>query len=262
MLAKNIERHRFEAEILLAYVLQKDRIYLHTHSLQCLNKAQEQAFFALVKKRIQKVPIEYLTHRVSFYEDEFFIDFGALIPRPESEILAQKVIDIIRANNLTKIAEIGVGSAALSISVAKKCPNIHITATDISPQAIQIAHKNIQDFELETRIHLIETSLLDGIDGDFELVFSNPPYIALDYPLDESVLFEPKVALYGGKNGSEILESIIVLCAKYKVQYLLCEIGYDQASIAESMLKAHKYHKIDFYKDLAGFTRGFIARLI
>ena len=203
-----------------------------------------------------------MTHKVSFYEDEFFIDSGALIPRPESEILIQNVIDLICANNLTNIAEIGVGSAALSISVAKKCPNIHITATDISPKAIKIAQKNIKNFNLCSQIDLVQTSLLDGIDLDFELVFSNPPYIALDYPLDEGVLFEPKEALYGGSRGSEILESIITLCAKRKVKYLLCEIGYAQASIAESMLKAYKYHKIDFYQDLAGFTRGFVARLI
>ncbi len=254
-------RPRLESEIVLGYVLAKERIWLHTHYDFVLQKDKIEQFFAIIQKRINNFPLEYITKKVSFFQDEFFVDSGVLIPRPETEILAQKLIALIQENNLKHIAEIGIGSGALSISIAKNCPDIEIVATDISPIALNIAAKNIAHFGLDSRISLIQTSLLDNIDTNFELVFSNPPYIARDYNLPPNVCYEPQEALFGGKNGWEILESIIMICAQKAVPFLACEIGYDQKQHIESLLHQNKYNAL-FYTDLAGIDRGFLANKI
>lgn len=301
----HITRARLEAEILLMFVLQKKREFLHGHSECELDTQEKEAFFSLLHRRVQNEPIQYLTQRVSFFSDEFYVDERVLIPRPESEILIQKVCEIISNENLKNIAEIGIGSGALSVSVAKMCKKVLITATDISQKALQVAQKNITHFGLNSRIKLVQTSLLDevapsdfgsgfGIHSldsnaktsiksnldssakfspkpkssikntldsslDFDLVFSNPPYIADDYPLPPNVAYEPKCALFGGKKGSEVLESIITLCAKREIKFLACEMGYDQHNILVPLLASSGYNA-EFYKDLSGLYRGFVAR--
>lgn len=301
----SITRARLEAEILLMFVLQKKREFLHGHSECELDTQEKEAFFSLLHRRVQNEPIQYLTQRVSFFSDEFYVDERVLIPRPESEILIQKVCEIIESENLKNIAEIGIGSGALSVSVAKMCKKVLITATDISQKALQVAQKNIAHFGLNSRIKLVQTSLLDEVAPsdfgsdfalesntmisskpskkrldssvksntkpksstkntldsslDFDLVFSNPPYIADDYPLPPNVAYEPKRALFGGKKGSEVLESIITLCAKREIKFLACEMGYDQREILAPLLASSGYNA-EFYKDLSGLYRGFVAR--
>lgn len=280
----HITRARLEAEILLMFVLQKKREFLHGHSERELDTQEKEAFFSLLHRRVQNEPIQYLTQRVSFFSDEFYVDERVLIPRPESEILIQKVCEVIESENLKNIAEIGIGSGALSVSVAKMCKKVLITATDISQKALQVAQKNIAHFGLNSRIKLVQTSLLDEVAPsdfgsdfaleysaksstkntldsslDFDLVFSNPPYIADDYPLPPNVAYEPKCALFGGKKGSEVLESIITLCAKREIKFLACEMGYDQREILAPLLASSGYNA-EFYKDLSGLYRGFVAR--
>lgn len=299
----HIARARLEAEILLMFVLQKKREFLHGHSECELDTQEKEAFFSLLHRRVQNEPIQYLTQRVSFFSDEFYVDERVLIPRPESEILIQKVCKIIESENLKNIAEIGIGSGALSVSVAKMCKKVLITATDISQKALQVAQKNIAHFGLNSRIKLVQTSLLDEVAPsdfgsdfaleysaksstmispkpskkrldssvksstkntldsslDFDLVFSNPPYIADDYPLPPNVAYEPKCALFGGKKGSEVLESIITMCAKREIKFLACEMGYDQREILSPLLASSGYNA-EFYKDLSGLYRGFVAR--
>ena len=281
-----ILRARFEAEILLGNVLKKKRVFLHAHSQEILDLEQKEAFFALVDRRVKNEPIEYLTNSVSFFSEMFYVDSSVLIPRPESEILVEKVCEIVQKQNLKSIAEIGVGSGALSISVARACKEVHITASDISALALAVAKKNIALFGLQSRINLVQTSLLDNAkpspkisiksnpksshkssvdfsldsSADFELVFSNPPYIANDYILPPNLAYEPKEALFGGKKGSEILESIIKKCAKREIKILACEIGYNLAQILAPLLRENGY-EAEFYDDLNGLKRGFIARL-
>lgn len=305
----NITRARLEAEILLMFALQKKREFLHGHSECELDAQEKEAFFSLLHRRVRNEPIQYLIQRVSFFSDEFYVDERVLIPRPESEILIQKVCEIIESENLKNIAEIGIGSGALSVSVAKMCKKVFITATDISQKALQVAQKNITHFGLNSRIKLVQTSLLDEVAPsdfgsdfaleysaksstmisskpskkrldssvksntkpksstkntldsslDFDLVFSNPPYIADDYPLPPNVAYEPKCALFGGKEGSEVLESIITMCAKREIKFLACEMGYDQREILSPLLASSGYNA-EFYKDLSGLYRGFVAR--
>lgn len=228
------------------------------------NLSPESALYSKLLESISRLnngyPLEYITKKVSFYGMDFFIDEGALIPRPETEILVDKATQLIATHNIQKIYEIGTGSGIIAIMLCLQNPHIQITATDISPTALKIARKNIAlksalDSTLKSRIRLIRADLLQ--DADFtpkdSLIISNPPYIAEDYALPKNVAYEPKIALFGGKNGDEILRKIIALNA----EYLCCEIGHNQGYLAEFL---GAYKSVEFYKDYAGFTRGFVAK--
>ncbi|MFP6157006.1 peptide chain release factor N(5)-glutamine methyltransferase [Helicobacter pylori] len=252
-------RGGLESEILLGFVLQKERVFLHTHAYLELNHEEEVRFFELVGKRLNDCPIEYLLGSCDFYGRSFFVNEHVLIPRPETEILVQKALDIISQYHLKEIGEIGIGSACVSVSLALENPKLCIYASDISPKALEVALKNIERFNLKERVFLKQTRLWDRM-PIIEMLVSNPPYIAKGYPLEKSVLKEPHEALFGGVKGDEILKEIIFLAAGLKIPFLVCEMGYDQLKSLKECLEFCGYDA-EFYKDLSGFDRGFVGVL-
>ena len=250
-------RPRFEAELLLADHLKRDRVYLHIHNRDIVDDIK--GFKSIIKRRAEFEPYEYIVNRVSFYDIELYIDRGALIPRPETEILIDLVADIIKRENIKTIAEIGVGSGAISIVLARKFPNLKVVATDISTKAIEIATINIDRFNLKDRVEIIKSNLLDEVDRDIELVVTNPPYIADSFKLEKNIIkYEPKEALFGGVVGDELLKEIVLDIKERDIKYLACEMGYDQKESMEEFFKQNKIKSFKFYQDLAGFDRGFI----
>ncbi len=232
---------------------------MHTHEHLELNHKEEVHFFELVEKRLNDYPLEYLLESCNFYGRSFFVNEHVLIPRPETEILVQKALDIIAQYHLKEVGEIGIGSACVSVSLALENPNLSIHASDISPNALEVASKNIERFDLKKRIFLKQTHLWDHMPTTPMLV-SNPPYIAKNYPLDKSVLKEPHEALFGGVKGDEILKEIIFLAAGLKIPFLVCEMGHDQWESLKECLEFCGYDA-EFYKDLSGFDRGFVGIL-
>ncbi len=255
MLAETASRPRMEAEILMAHLLGCDRVRLHLNSSEKL--AEDEPFFDLIKRRAAAEPVEYITGRVSFYDIELEVGPGVLIARPETELLVDKCAEIIAANRLSDIAEIGVGSGAVSIVLARKFPNLRITATDISADALRYAERNIERYGLADRIELVECSLIDGVDANMEMIVSNPPYIGEDYELPDTLHYEPENALIGGKCGDELLRKIIDTANERKAGHLLCEMGYDQRDSISEYCRMLSLPVPQFYKDLAGFDRGF-----
>ncbi len=251
-------RPRFEAELLLAYHLKKDRVYLYTHNRDKIEDFKR--FKSLIERRADFEPYEYIVHRVSFYDIELYIDKGVLIPRPETEILIDLVADIIEREKITSICEIGVGSGAISIVLVRKFPNLKVIATDISDKAIEVASINIERFNLKGRVELIKSNLLDEVSRDVELVVSNPPYIANGFKLDKNIIrYEPKEALFGGVIGDELLKEIVIDVQNRNIKYLSCEMGYDQRASMEKFFQQNGIKSYSFYQDLAGFDRGFIV---
>ncbi|MSN96104.1 peptide chain release factor N(5)-glutamine methyltransferase [Campylobacter sp. FMV-PI01] len=213
-------------------------------------------FIELLKRYKNGEPLEYITKRCEFFGDEFYIEKGVLIPRFETEILVENVLEIAQNFQNPKICEIGFGSGIISLTLKKHLKNCEILATDISKKALKIAKKNALNFDLE--VEFLNTSLMDGVCGNFDIIVSNPPYIKNSYKIDKWVANEPKEALFGGENGDEILKDIIKL-AKNRAKFLACEIGYDQKNSMQNELINSNFEAI-FYKDLAGFDRGFIAK--
>lgn len=261
-------RPRLESEILLSSVLGVDRITLHTQAHKSLTSSEFEKFCTLLNRARENEPIEYLVGRVSFYEWEFEISQGVLIPRPETEILVSKCDELIKKEGIERVFELGVGSGIISISLALLNSSISIIASDINPLALSLTQKNVQKFtsldkSLSERITLIERDVLKSDEffssHSFELWVSNPPYIANDYILPPNVAYEPKEALFGGEVGDEVLQKIISFTKAYQIPYLACEMGWDQRLKLQDVLKG--FREVEFYQDLSGLDRGFVAKL-
>lgn len=248
-----------EAMILAKHLLNVDESYLFLHENDKFEEYEE--FIALVHRRVKGEPVEYITKKVSFYSREFFIDYGALIPRPETELLIDEVVKNIEMISAQKqcIAEIGTGSGIISVMLALLLPDATIIATDISKDALKLAEANIKRYGLEDRIKLYNTSYLDGIKEDVDIIVSNPPYVANDFKLDKPLEYEPKEAIFGGVRGDEILLDIIDIAKERNVIFLACEMGYDQKNGIKKALKDKGFDNFYFYKDLAELDRGFVA---
>lgn len=258
-LSEACERPLFEAELLLAHHLGKERLFLHIHDTYEVEDIE--GYKALVARRAKHEPYEYIVGSASFYDITLDVESGVLIPRPETEILIDKVAKIIEEEGITRIAEIGVGSGAISIVLARKFPTLEIIATDICDMPLKVARKNIKKFGLQDRITLKKSNLIDEVSENVQLVVSNPPYIAEDFILESNVVdYEPKEALFGGGVGDELLKQIITDVAKRGIKYLVCEMGYDQKAPIEAFVKDFEIESIEFYQDLAGFDRGFVIK--
>jgi len=256
-LSSIVERARLEAEILMAHALGRERVWLHAHSDHPLSDAALDAFDLLVHRRMKSEPIEYITGHVSFYDLELEVGPGVLVARPETELLVDMAAAVVEEQGIRRVCEIGVGSGAISIMLARKFPNLAITATDISSDALGYAEKNIRKYGVEDRIRVVKADLMEGVEGDFEMIVSNPPYIKASYTLPHALKHEPLNALIGGESGDELLQRIIMTAKAREVGHLLCEMGYDQREAIIRFCQRNGVPSPIFYKDLAGLDRGF-----
>ncbi|BCD62408.1 release factor glutamine methyltransferase [Nitratiruptor sp. YY08-26] len=253
MLRTVAQRPLLEAELLLAHYLQKERIYLHAHP----DEEVDEGFFSLIQRRATHEPLEYIIKEVSFYSKRFFIEPGVLIPRPETELLIDEIAKRIQGEE--RVAEIGVGSGIISAILKMKFPNLKIVATDINKKALVVAQKNFERYSVD--IKLVHTSLLDGVEEEFDIIISNPPYIKRGFPLEKPLYFEPAEALFGGERGDELLRQIIDIFIKSSAKILACEMGYDQKEAISSYLEQKGFQgSCEFYKDLAKLDRGFVLQ--
>jgi len=257
-----VESPRREAELLLIAYLQKDQLYFITHGDDLIDE-KDPKLLTWVEKRSENLPLEYLTNRVSFYSREFYIDEGALIPRPETEHLVDEVLARISAEDDTlTIVEVGVGSGIISILLALHLPHARFIAVDISPRALAVARRNIDAFGLSDRIELREGDLLSCVSEPIDLLVSNPPYIAHDAPLESNLSYEPQNALFGGEIGDEIIRRLLDEVYARRIPLFACEMGYDQRLKVQEYLKNFAVQSLEFYTDLASFDRGFVLKAV
>ena len=259
-MSPHIPRASREAQLLLMHHLNCDELTLLMRQNEPLERSD--AVFAMAQRRAKNEPLEYLTNKVSFYSEEFYIAEGALIPRPETELL----IDEVRKHcpdthaKLT-FAEVGVGSGIISIMLAKFYPHAKIIAVDISEAALGVARKNIEKFGLQDRIELRLGSLLEPVSEAIDYLVSNPPYIANDAPLESNLSYEPQNALFGGEVGDELIQELLSEVLKRKINLFSCEMGYDQKDKITNFLRDANVEYLQFYKDLSDFDRGFTLRI-
>ena len=259
-LNEKIPKASREAQLLLMAYLKVDELWLITNQNTELEDMDE--LYEWVKRREKNEPFEYITNKVSFYSEDFFIDKGALIPRPETEILIDEVIKNIE-NRDSKITfvEVGIGSGIISVMLAKKFPNAKIIAIDISQKALDIAKVNIENFGMKNRIELRLGSLLEPVPESIDYLVSNPPYIENGFDLESNLDYEPQNALFGGEVGDEIIKALLDEVLRRDIKCFSCEMGYDQKGKITDYLKNKQNKQLEFYKDLADFDRGFTLRL-
>lgn len=246
-----------EVEILMLHLLGKNTIWLHLNYNEEFTMQKE--LEKLVKKRATDYPIEYIINKASFYGENFIVKEGVLIPRPETELLVENAVEILKnKEDKVKVLEIGTGSGIISVMLAMLIENIEIIAVDINEKALELAKQNAVKHDVEHKIDFRLSNLYENVnEDDIFMTISNPPYIANDYKLPSNVKYEPSNALFGGNIGDELLKGIIEETANRNIEFLLCEMGYDQKKPLEDYFKEFNIKSSSFYKDYEKFDRGF-----
>ena len=251
---------RLDSEILLAFVLAKPRAWLYAHPEDAMSTEQLFLFQQLVAKRSLGKPVAYLTGTREFWSLPLKVNEETLIPRPETELLVELTLHLIANQSGAQILDLGTGSGAIAIALAKERADWHITACDYSKGALQTARDNTTRLNLKN-IRYLESDWFSHVitPKRFHAIVSNPPYIAANDPhLGEGDLrFEPQMALIGGSNGLSALEHII----KHSIArlepdgLLLIEHGFSQKEAVTSMLGEYGYIQVQCWQDLHGNDR-------
>lgn len=249
-----------EAQVLLGHVLKQPRAYLLAHPEAALTDANQTQFEALLTRRERGEPIAYLTGQREFYGLEFLVTPDVLIPRPETELLIELALEHIPHDTPMRILDLGTGSGAIALTLAKLRPQAQITAVDVSPQALAIARQNAARLGT-SNIRFIESSWFSSLDKSsrFELIVTNPPYVAENDPhlAQGDVRFEPTMALTAGAEGLDAIRHIAQASLHFLTVSgrLLFEHGYDQETLSRDLLHSLGYADIACYADLGGQPR-------
>lgn len=270
---KGILGNRLEVELLLSSVCGKDRWYFIGHSNERLEEELFGTFRKLILLRKQGIPLQYLTYQKEFFGLEFYVDERCFIPRPETELLVEKVIEFagILSKTPVRILDVGTGSGAIAVSLAKSLSAAELTAVDISEEALEVAIMNAERHYVSDRIAFLQSDLLENVlDRDFEIIVANLPYIGeKKFSFVEQGVrgYEPKKALFGGDDGLELYRKLFAQLAAARSarkfpssKFLIGEFGFLQAkALAQELNKYFVQSKISFLQDLAGLDRVFIV---
>ncbi|MGC8868838.1 MAG: peptide chain release factor N(5)-glutamine methyltransferase [Sulfurihydrogenibium sp.] len=261
-----IENPQLEAIILIQEFLKipKHKIFTQPD----LEITDYQNFLDALEERVKRKPLSYIVKKKEFFGLEFYVDKGVLIPRPETEILVEKVLESLKTKENPIGLEVGVGSGCISISLLHNKKDLKMVALDISEKALQITKINAEKFNVLDRITLknfdIMKDELESLGIEYvDFVVSNPPYIPeKDYEnLQEEVKHEPKEALIAGKVGTEFYEKIVERLKSLLKEdgFFAFEIGIGQSEQVKNILERNGFKKVKIYKDLASIDRVVIA---
>lgn len=220
-------------------------------------------FMQLVDKRCHKIPLQYLTGRQEFMGFSFYVNENVLIPRQDTELLVEKVLEVIDKHSEIKILDMCTGSGCIGISIKKLRPNTKVTAADLSEKALGVARKN--GANLKAEVKFVQSDLFEKINEKYDIIVSNPPYIRKSDILtlmDEVREHEPLMALDGDEDGLKFYRDISSKLNEFLNDggLIFYEIGYDQGETVPDILKANNFMNINVYKDLSGNDRVVTGR--
>lgn len=260
------ERARLDAETLLLHLTGKDRAWLLTHLNEDFGGCKSIGYSQLIERRAAGEPIQYITGECEFFGLPFRVNRDVLIPRPETEHLVEKVIELAAYVTQPRIVDVGTGSGAIAIALAHKVANAEVAAIDISSAALQVAKENAEYNGVAERLRFLEGDLLAPVAGEqFDFVVSNPPYVASGDCETLSVEVrdhEPELALFAGSHGLDIYRRLTPAAYESVVPggFVLFEIGYGQAEPIAQLLRAAGFKDIVFTEDLQGIDRVICGR--
>jgi release factor glutamine methyltransferase len=255
------ERARLDAEALMRYALGKDKAWLIAHGSDEISDGEATSFRSFITRRSTGQPIQHILGETEFYGLPFLVTSDVLIPRPETEHLVEKIVEIAPCFSRPRIVDVGTGSGIIAITVAHEWTSAVITAIDISAAALELARRNADRTGVAERIRFLHGDLLAPVaDERFDMVVSNPPYVptgdrdSLSVEVRED---EPALALFAGADGLDVICRLIP--AAFAVLepggFLLMEIGYGQSGPVAALLKEAGFERIDFVPDLQGIPR-------
>ena len=282
----NISESRLDAEVLLSYVLGLERLKLYLEFNRILEKEELSTYKSLIKKRLDFIPVAYLVGQKEFMGLGFFINKHVLIPRPETELLVETVINKIKEGfpysfeektekgelvkeSIPQIIDLGVGCGNIAVSIAKYVKNCKIYAIDVSQKCLEVAFHNSKTYKIEDKITFLLGSLfysLEGynLKGKIDFIVSNPPYVKTTEfdSLPPEVRQEPYIALNGGKDGLDFYRQIISQSLIYLKEkgYLILEIGDGQKESIVDLMKKEGFYSVEVVRDYSGIERIILAQ--
>ena len=273
-LEKNdIQEGKLIAEIVFSHVLNIDRMMLFTKYRDDIEDEEiEKIRYFIQKIGREKFPVQYLLNEQEFYGRKFYVDKGVLIPRQDTEILVEKMIDTLKDKVLKneihpKILDIGVGSGIIGITAALEIESSYVLGVDISEKALETAQKNKEILKV-SNIKFLKSDLFENVEfREFDMIVSNPPYISLNevgIMSDDTLLHEPSEALFAENDGLYFYYEICQKASDYLADfgYLLFEIGYKQGKNVAKIMASSGFKNIEVVKDLAGLDRVVIGQKI
>ncbi|HJW46134.1 MAG TPA: peptide chain release factor N(5)-glutamine methyltransferase [Lysobacter sp.] len=253
-----------DAELLLAHVLGRSRSWLFAHGDDLASKETATAFRSLVARRVAGEPVAYLTGRRGFWRFDLAVSPATLIPRPETELLVELALARLPADRTLRLADLGTGSGAIALALAHERPRAHVIATDASADALAVAQANAAALDIRNLEFRLGDWFAPLPDERFDLIASNPPYIALDDPhLEEGDLrYEPSTALSSGADGLEAIRAIVGDAPAHLEAggWLLLEHGFDQGGAVRDVLTRAGFGDVATERDLADRDRVTMGR--
>ena len=261
---KKIDSALLDSELLLSKVIRKDRKFILLNPDKKLNQSDQESFKNLIIKRSKRKPLAYLTGIKSFWNNDFKINEKVLIPRPDSEIIIEQVLDIFKNKNNLNFLEVGIGSGCIALSILREKKAFLATGVDLSQDCIKICKYNADKLGVANRIKLLKSDVDNLIFRKYDFIISNPPYIKkfdLNKLKKEVKNYEPRLALDGGIDGLSVIRKVIKKSSELikKQGKLFLEIGYGQKEPVKKMLKENNFYINKITKDLAKNDRCVIS---
>lgn len=256
-----------DAKVLLMDTLNQDDLFLIMNREEPLEASDYETFMEKVGMRKRSMPVAYITGKKEFMGFTFKVTQDTLIPRADTEILVEKAVEVIRSRGYRKILDLCSGSGAIGLSIAKILDFTNVTLSDIKEEAISVSRENAETMGIMDRVDFMVSDLFQNLQGKYDMIASNPPYISRDdmADLSETVKgFEPLTALYGGTDGLDFYREIAREAKRFLVEdgTLIFEIGYDQGKEVMEIMKKNGFKNVDILKDLAGLHRVVYGELI
>jgi len=261
-----IPEARRDAGSLLAHVLRRERSFLIAHADEAVTDEEIESFRFLIKRRAGGEPMQYITGHQEFFKLDFEVTPAILIPRPETELIVEAGLELLRNDPKPNLADIGTGSGCLAISMLHEMSAARAVATDVSPPALEVARRNAERHGVLDRLELLESDLFSALDaiGSFGLIVSNPPYVSDDElkSLQREVNYEPREALAGGPDGLSVIRRLLSEARPFLRSggYLVFEIGFEQREAVEQLIDGRFWKLIEIRRDLQQIPRTFVLQ--
>jgi release factor glutamine methyltransferase len=265
--SSGIAEPRREAISLVTASTRRDKTFVYAHPEYDLTTDELDTFEAILKRRSNREPLQYITGVQEFYGLDFEVTPDVLIPRPETELLVEQALKILTGNEAMSFCEVGVGSGCISVSILYHASDATAIGLDVSRPAIKVAERNARKHGVADRLNILESNVFEGLGNvRFGFIVSNPPYISareMEGLQPEVRNYEPRSALTDERDGLSIIRRIASDSLEYLSDpgILLIEIGFDQADQVASMFDAAIWHTPEFTSDLQGIRRVVSARL-
>jgi release factor glutamine methyltransferase len=256
--AQTLGLARADAHMLLLHCLDQalhDRAWLMTHDAIPLTGPQQASWQKVLERRLKGEPVAYITGQKDFFGLTLHVDARVLDPRPDTETLVEWALELLPPNSRQRVLDLGTGSGAVALALQHQRPHCEVSAVDVSADALQVAQANA--LRLKLPVHFVHSHWMDAVQGRFDLIVSNPPYVAEGDPHLAALAHEPRRALTSGPNGLQDMAQIVAQAPQHLITggCLLLEHGWDQASAVQDLLSKAGFRGVQTRQDLAGVDR-------